>query len=1113
MFCPNYIPRMLLFILVLAAGIRASSQGQTIRFDHLSTEQGLSQSNVTCILRDSRGFMWFGTRDGLNRYDGYGFKLYKKIAGDPASLSSNYITHMVEDRKGGLWISTYGGGLNRYDQEKELFTHYEHDPKKLSSLSNDVINILMPDQAGNIWIGTDGGGMDILDPATGKFTNFSHNYLDAQSLSDNDVTDIVEDSQHRLWVGTFHGGLELFDRVHHSFTHFRHNEKDPASLSGDIISKVFEDSRHRLWVGTRGGGIDLFDPVQKKFRHFRNDPNNTNSLTFNMVISICEDDRARLWIGTENGGISILDPEKEIFQTYRHDDIDNKSLSNNSIYSIYNDGHGNMWVGTFSGGVDLFNTDANKFSAYRHTSSPQSLSNNNVLAIFEDSGNNLWVGTDGGGLELMDQRTGDFTHFKYNKSFEKGNINRNYVLSVCEDSEKNLWVGTWGDGLTVIDKGRGHSKQYKYNLQDTASLSSNNAFAIVQDRGKEIWVGTQGGGLNAYDRKSDGFRHFKHDPANPNSVSSDRIQTLMGDSKGYLWIGTVDGGLDLFDKRTNIFTHYLHENNRNSLSNNYVYCVFEDRQLNIWIGTADGLNLLDRKTGHFTAWSVKDGLPGATVFGILEDDKGNLWIATNKGLSRYTPGTRSFKNFSAADGLQSNEFKAHSCFKTSSGEMYFGGVHGFNKFFPDRIQANPFDPPLVITGFQLFNKEVGKNITGTKEITLSYKQSVFSFEFASLNYTIPEKKQYSYMLEGFDKKWNDIGMRRRATYTNLDAGKYIFKVRGLNNDGSWSPAVTGIQLIILPPFWLTWWFKLLVALCTAGCGIAFYRIRMRAVQAQKKDLERQLAVLDKAVRQGKFEVASDVLHDIGNAMVGFGSYLTRIKRLLEQDKPENLAKLAVFFKEQQPVMATAIGEAKAGAVATMLSGIAETQKATQEEIGRSITEQINTITHIQEILSIQRQYITGQETQERKPVNFRSIINDCLSMLFSSVDKKGIAVSLDIPTDLPLIKGDRTKLMQVILNLLKNSIEAIEMQDSEKAISLRVYSEPGLLNLEVRDSGVGFDKTTASHLFERGFTTQPSGSGLALYNCREILESHAGTIALTSEGPGKGALATIQFKI
>jgi len=1116
------VSRCLLWLLFHLAGTTAFSQKQQIRFAHLSTEQGLSQSNVTCILQDTRGFMWFGTRDGLNKYDSYTFTVYKNTAGDPGSLSNNFITSIIEDKQGRLWIGTWGGGLNQFDSKKGRFTRYGHDQRRRGGLSSDFINSLMQDSQGNIWIGTNGGGLDMLDPLTGVYTNYAYNSSDPHSISGNDITHVFEDSHHRIWAGSSQGGLCLFNPRDHSFTRYVHNDKDATSLALNAVWRIFEDSRHRLWIGTRGGGLDLMDPSGNTFRHFKHDPHNANSLARDIVFSLAEDDKENLWIGTENGGLSILHLPSEVFSNYVQDDIDRSSLSNNSIHSLYKDNRNNLWVGTYSGGINLYNKNANLFTHYVHSSDPDGLANNSILGFHESRNGLVWVATDGGGVDLFDPKKGTFEHFTHRQN-DPNSLCGNYVICVQEDADNKVWMGTCMDGTTVYDPAKHTFRHLKKVAGDTTSISGDNVLAMLVDSDNDMWIGTYGDGLNLYDRQKHRFRCFRNDSTRANSLSSDRVVTLLQDRKGYLWIGTFDGGVDRLDKRTGTFTHYRHSDNSASLSSNSIHHIYEDSRGRIWICTTVGLNLLDPGTGHCTVYTSKDGLPSDIVFGILEDNNGKFWISSNGGLSRFEPTNRTFTNFSAADGLQSNEFKAHSCFKSVNGAMYFGGVNGFNVFYPDSIKAAAFDPPLLVTNFQLFNKDVAisddksvsplqQAITDTREITLSHKSAVISFEFASLNYTVPAKKQYAYMLEGFDKKWNNIGSRRRATYTNLDPGAYVFKVRGLTNDGKWSEAITSIRLTITPPFWQTWWFRLVMIICVTGSIVAFHRIRMGMVKAQKKKLEQQIAVLlDKAVAQGKYEIASDVLHDIGNAVVGFGAYLTRIRRLLEEDSADKLEKLAGFFEGQRPALVTAIGESKAGAVITLTGSISKTQRHHQEEMRSSITEQLHIISQIQEILNIQRQYISGQESHERKPVNFRTIINDCISMLFASVDKSSIAISLDLPEEPPVIKGDRTRLMQLILNILKNSIEAIDIDAAIKTISLRIHRQDGLLVLQVRDSGKGFDEATATRLFQRGFTTKSSASGLGLYHCRTIAESHEGAIDLTSEGPGKGALATIRF--
>lgn len=1129
--------RYTLFIFLQISGLSVFSQKQNIRFEHLGPDQGLSQSNVICILQDSRGFMWFGTRDGLNKYDGYKFTVYKNDVRDPHSLGNNYIRSIVETRDGNIWVAT-SGGLCLFDRFRNRFTNFKHDPKNRFSISNDFVLNVMEDYLGNIWAGTE-NGLNVLDKKTSQFTRYTHTKGDTASLADVQVKKIFEDSHHTLWICTNGGGLNRFNRENETFTRFQHNEKDNNSISSNNINTMFEDSKHRLWVGTNDNGLDLLNKQTGQFSHFKHDDNDNNSLAANSVFAINEDNENKLWVGTENGGLSIFNPETGKFHTYQNDVVDNTSLSNNSIYAICKDKKSNIWLGTFTGGVDMVNPDTRKFAQYKHILNKNSLSNNNVLCIYEDSQKNIWIGTDGGGLNLFNPKTGHFTHFRHEKN-NKNSIAGNYVLSVCEDSKGNIWVGTWADGVTVFNKTTRTFKHFKNDPHDPSSLSNNNAWKIFEDKEKNIWIGTYGGGLNLFDPATNSFTSYQYKENNKTGLSNNNIYSIFEDNEKKLWISTDGGGLNLFDRSTKTFLHFLHDEKKNSISNNSTGTICEDRNKNLWIGTMAGLSFLDKKTNKFTNYTTADGLPNNVIFGILEDTRGNIWISTNKGISRFDPVNKAFKNFGVSDGLQSNEFKIQAYCKSNSGTMYFGGNNGFNQFLPDSIEPNSFPPPLVITSFQIFNKEVPvsvdstisplkKDITETKEITLSYKSSVISFEFASLNYTIPEKKQYAYMLEGFDETWNEVGTQRTATYTNLDAGEYVFKIKGLNNDGSWSEAITSIRLTITPPFWLTWWFKILCISFVIGCFAAFYKMRVKTITKQKAVLEKQVeertneivkqkeemhaVMLDKAVAQGKFEIASDVMHDIGNAVVGFGSYLTRIRRLQNEESPDNLRNLAGFFEKQKPVLTASLGEAKANAVVKILTSMGQTQKTNQEEINKSITEQLNIITNIQEILNIQRQYITGHESQERKPVNIRNIVNDSLSMLFDSLDKTGIAVSLDIASELPIIKGDRTKLMQALLTIFKNSIEAMDPGAPKKNISVTISVNDGELVILIQDSGKGFDKTVEDRLFNKGFTTKATGTGMGLYSCRAILESHEGNIAVTSEGEGKGTVTRIGFRL
>ncbi|HZE84310.1 MAG TPA: two-component regulator propeller domain-containing protein [Puia sp.] len=1079
-----------------------------MKFSHLGSEQGLSQSNVNCILQDSRGFMWFGTRDGLNKYDGYQFKVYKNITGNLKSIGNNNISSIIEGRKGELWIATLGGGLNRFDREKDLFTQYRQDKNNKNVLSGDFINCLMQDDKGNIWIGTNESGLDMLDPATGKFSNYAYESKDPSSLSDNCVKHIFEDSRRQVWIGTYGGGLNLFDKNTGRFTRFLHNERDKGSIASNIVLHVFEDSRHRIWIGTNEG-LDLLDASQKIFYHYKNDPRNKNTLVENTIMAISEDNCGNLWVGTENEGISILNPDDRTFRTLRHDPVDNSSPGSNSVCSIYKDYRGNMWIGTFCNGVDMNNTDANKFTHYKHLSSPGSLGNNNVLDLFEDSGNNLWVGTDGGGLELLNRKTGDFTHFKHNPA-DKNSMGGNYVLTVFEDKEKNLWAGTWGSGITVIDRTRSLFSHYKNDPADSSSLSGNNVYAITEDKDKQIWVGTNGGGLNFFDPSKKGFVRYKHLMTDPNSLSSNDISALLGDSKGYLWIGTGGSGMDRFDKKNKIFTHFRHDGNKNSLSNNSINALYEDSHGDIWICTCAGLNFMDRRTGKFTVFGTKDGLPNEVIYGILEDDKGNLWVSTGNGLSRFIPRIRTFTNFSVADGVQSNEFKPHSCYKSPSGALYFGGINGFNEFFPDSIRTNPFEPALVITGFQIFNKEVPvsdeataspltTDITETKEITLSHYQSVISFEFASLNYTTPEKKQYAYMLEGFDKKWNVVGKRRTATYTNLDAGKYTFKVRGLNNDGTWSPGFTRILITITPPFWLTWWFRILAVLSVAGGVISFHRIRMDKVKAQRTKLEREVVL-----RTGQLTLSNMEERKARQEAEQANGDAVRARQEAEQANRAKSIFLATMSHEIRTPMNGVLGMAQLLAETTLTSE-QEEYADTIRTCGETLMSVINDILDFSKIESCKMEL-------EQKSFDLRTCIEEVLDVFAGKAGQAGLDLVYQIDHNVPSkVIGDDMRLRQVLMNLVGNAIKFTQKGEIFVGVHLATprAGDEIVLGFEIRDTGIGIPADKIDRLFQAfsqvdsSTTRKYGGTGLGLVICEKLINLMGGKIEVKSR-PGEG---------
>lgn len=1092
--------RYILAVFVQVISFFAFTQKQLLKFEQLGTNEGLSQSNVICILQDSRGFMWFGTRDGLNKYDGYEFTVYKNDPADSSSLNNNFINAIAESKNGDLWIATRGGGLCLYSREKDRFTTFKIDSKTTSLTSSKYTTSILEDNEGKIWAGTE-AGLNVFDPVKKTFIRYVHKANDKSSISDNYIRNIFEDTQHNLWIGTFNGGLNLFNRKTKTFTQYQHDGKNSKTISSNNVYTIFEDSKRRLWIGTIGGGLNLFNKETSEFYHYEHD--DKNGLSSSSVFAISEDDKHNLWIGTENGGLNIFNPEAGTFNIYRNDDIDKSSISNNSIYSIYKDAKNNMWLGTFSGGINLVNRDAGKFNHYKHMLSDNSLSSNNVLCIYEDSKKNIWIGTDGGGLNLFDPKTENFTHFRHEKN-NKNSICGDYVLTVCEDSKGNLLVGTYGDGMTVINRSGNTYMHFKNDPENASSLSNNNVWKIFEDKDKNIWVGTYGGGLNLFNAANNSFTRYKYNEKNPASISNNNLYDIFEDSQGKIWISTNGGGLNLFDKKTNNFLSFLHDDNKNSIASNTITSICEDRRKNLWIGTVAGLSFLDRKTNKFTTYTTSNGLSNNVIAGIIEDEKGNIWISTNKGISVYDPSKKIFKNFDVSDGLQSNEFKMQAYCKSSAGALYFGGNNGFNQFYPDSIKLVDYDPPLLITSFKIFNKEVPialneedespltKSITETKMIRLSYKDSDFSFQFASLNYTSSEKKQYAYMLEGFDDTWNEVGTNRTATYTNLNPGKYIFKVKGLNNQGKWSPNILSLKVIIVPPFWLTWWFKMLLIIAIIGGILGFYFFRVKIVQVQKRALETRVKMQTAQLlhlndEEHRARIEAEKAHAESDKA---RENADRANKELER-KNKELEQFAYVASHdlQEPLR-------------TSSSYVKLLQRQYQGKLDDKANKYFNYIVDssdrmkilIKDLLDFSRIGIKG----EFEKVDCNKILKDVLADLEVAISDCSAEIRSE---NLPVVNGYPTELKQLFQNLIINAIKFRNKNVCPK-ISISALKIDNYWQFAISDNGIGIDKQHYDKIFiifqRLHNRTEYKGSGIGLSHCKKIVELHHGKIWVKS---------------
>ncbi|MEE4355477.1 MAG: two-component regulator propeller domain-containing protein, partial [Desulfococcaceae bacterium] len=857
-------------ILMIAAitGVLPVYAADDFYFDRLSVEDGLPHTSVYDIAQDRLGRMWFATEDGLTKYDGYEFTVYKydpansNSPGDTAvyalymeTLQNDEGTNLRDPRDSHqiLWMTTPSGGISSFDLKTETFARYQHDenrPRSVSSSRFGFCNIYK-DVNGIFWFGTADGGLNRFDPRTEEFTSYTHTPRDAHSLSCNVILCISPDPSGKyLWIGT-RRGLNKFDPANGKTVPFTFSSSIPDTPGSEAVNSIYispDDSR--IWLGSSYGLI-VYHPGDKTLRRYVHDENRSDSLSSNHIRRIYPaQDGRRLWIGTEGGGLNLFNPADGTFFRCPYDVHSETAVSDATIRSLFTDQTGTLWIGTSLGGLNRLDPQRKKFRLYQsHPKNPDSLSVSDVFGLHADRRGMLWIGTVGGGLNLFDPVTEHFTRYLHDEN-DPRSLSHNFVHPILEDSRGNLWIGTWGGGLNQFNPQSGKFTRFRNDPDDPRSLSGDSVRAIAEDDAGRLWIGTGQNGLNCFDPQSGGFTRYRQRSDDPGSLISDNIWNIFKDRQGNLWISTGQG-LDRFNTGEGRFVHFQHdEKNPDSLSDNVVINIYEDPEGILWLATRRGLNRFDPRNGSFRHYFEKQGLPDNRVQSIVGDDRGYLWITTVNGMARFDPGTETFKSYDARDGLQGNFFRAWAYAKHPGGEIYFGGSKGLNRFHPEKITDNPFPPPLVLTAFRLSDKTVPiggnsvlkKYISYTKEIVLSHAMSKFEFSFAALHYTSPSKNRYAYMLEGFDKDWIYTDSHRRfATYTNLHSGEYIFRVKASNNDGIWNEEGVSVKVVILPAWWETWWFRVCQVLFFIFLFFSLLLRRIYAIRQRNILLEKQVA--------------------------------------------------------------------------------------------------------------------------------------------------------------------------------------------------------------------------------------------------------------------------------
>ncbi len=835
-----FILKSAVFFVVWFIAQSASAQNAIplLEFERLSIEQGLSQSSVLCMAQDKTGFLWFGTQDGLNRFDGYTFKPLRNQPNDSNSLSDAWITALLCDHNGNIWVGTRKG-LNKIDAATGRITRFLHRPSDKHSLSANRVFSLFEDKNGRLWIGTE-KGLHLYNAQTGAFTAFNADSSKSEAFSDNRIYRIADDADGMIWVAT-ENGLNRFDPIVGRCTGRFFPSHDPLRPRPNSIQSIAFDrfTNERLYVATLQG-LFAFNTRTQTFTAVDDNADDKNSIGETLVWAILPEVDGTTWIGADNG-LFLLNRRGERIAAYHNEPMNAHTLQSSTVKSLFRDRSATLWVGTLNGGISTTNIYRKKFFAYR-SSLPglQSLNNSQVYTFYEDADGALWIGGTNDGIARFDRNRQLFTTFKSNPD-DATTLSSNLVRCIGTDVQGSMWFGTRNGGVNRFDRKTGKFKRFVHKPDDSTSLANDQVWCIFRDRSGTMWFGT-GNGLSRFNSTTERFESFLMQQGDMLFFNSDNaFASVLENPDGTLWLSSYSNGVWLFDPTTKgVLAKYAYDPQvPTSLASDRVLSLLKDSKGRLWAATANGLSLFNDTTKTFTNYYESDGLPNGFIYGILEDAHGKLWMSTNRGLSRFDPETKDFRNYDANDGLQSNEFNRGAFLRLRSGELAFGGISGFNIFHPDAVLDNPTVPTVVLTSFKVFEKwkSFDRPLHDVREIWLRHNENYIAFEFAALEFTNPIKNRYAYRLDGVDEDWVESGTRRYASYTNLVPGEYTLRIKAANSDGVWNDNGLTVRIIVTPPFWRTNTFIALVVLLIGAGSYGTYRWRVRNIRDQNKLLE------------------------------------------------------------------------------------------------------------------------------------------------------------------------------------------------------------------------------------------------------------------------------------